>query len=341
VIVFLKLIVEEYHVTQLYTNYNNISLPLSVWLAANDGYDVKPADDVISATTLLKSTKSIVLSQAILKSGNQGLVDIADMVASRLGTATHTAVEVAWTKHYKIAMKNLGMANRAIDMIRINPPLPIEKGTYPIFLEQRTEKRVGNFTVTGKFDLVENGRVKDIKTTKVYAWVNGSNDEKYIWQGSIYRWLNPDIIWDDFIDVEMVLTDWSSLKAQTDRTYPPRNVMTKTLRLKSLEETEDFVHAKLREIEMYIGKPESEIPPCTEEEVWQRPTKYAYYANPTNKRASNVFDELYEAQNKMASNEGKGRIEKRPGEVKFCRFCPARPMCHQAEVYQTQGLLEI
>lgn len=328
--------------TQLYTNYSNVSLPLAVWLAANDGYDLKPGKKVISATTLLKPIKSIVLGQQLLEDNAQGLVDIQDLIPSRLGTAVHTAVEVAWVCHYRIAMRNMGMAEKAIEMIRINPKPPLEAGIYAIYLEQRSQKQLLGYTLSGKFDIVENGRVKDVKTTGTYNWIHGGNDDKYIWQGSIYRWLNQDIITDDFLDVEMVFTDWSSLKALSDKAYPQKRIMTRTLPLKSLEETEEFILAQLTKISNYMDKPEVELPDCTPEEVWQRPTTWAYYKNPQNLgRATRVFDNEYEATALQITNKGVGIVQKRPGEVKFCRYCPARPICHQAEGYQMQGLLEI
>lgn len=328
--------------TQLYTNYSNFSLPLAVWLAANDGYDLQPGKNVVSATSLLKPIKSLVLGQKLLEDNSQGLVDIADLVPSRLGTAVHTAVEVAWIQHYKIAMKNMGMADRAIDMVRINPEPPYEEGAYNVFLEQRSSKEVLGFTISGKFDIVEDGRVKDVKTTGTYNWIHGGNDEKYAWQGSIYRWLNQDIITDDYIDVEMVLTDWSALKAQVDKKYPPKRIMTRTLPLKSLAETEEFITDQVKKIAFYMDKDEKDIPACTPEELWQRPTKFAYYKDATKlTRATRVFDEEFEAQALLQKNGGKGTIIRRVGEVKFCRYCPARPICHQAETYQNQGLLEI
>jgi hypothetical protein len=328
--------------TQLYTNYGDISLPMAVWLAANDGYDLKRSPKTVSATTLLKPLKSVVLSEALAQQGQQGPIDIQDLIPSRLGTAVHTAVEVAWVHSHRQAMINLGMAPKAIEMVKINPnPKDVTEDDYPIYMEIRSEAEVLGYTISGKFDIVENGRVKDVKSTKVYAWVNGSNDEKYTWQGSIYRWLNQEIITDDFMDIEFLLTDWSSLKAQTDKNYPSRPLMTKTLPLKTLAETEDFIFSRIRLIDAHMGKPEEQIPPCTADEVWQRPTTWAYFKNANNKRATRVFDNEHEAMKQLYDDGNVGRIDRRDGAVKFCLYCPARVICQQAESYQQRGLLDL
>jgi hypothetical protein len=106
-------------------------------------------------------------------------------------------------------MTELGIPQHVIDKIRVNPDTPGDDPRFDVYLEQRSKKTVGKWTISGKFDFVHEGRVKDIKTTKTYNWIKGSNDEKYMIQGSIYRWLNPEIITDDFVDIMMIFTDWS------------------------------------------------------------------------------------------------------------------------------------
>lgn len=327
--------------TQMYTNYGDISLPMAVWLAANDGYDLTPGKKVVSATTLLKPLKSVVLGQRLFEQGQQGLVDIGDLIPSRLGTAVHTAVETAWLHSHRQAMINLGIPEHVIDTVKVNPTQPTDEDDYVLYMEIRSEREYMGYTISGKFDIVDQGRVKDIKSTKVYSWTSGTNDDKYAWQGSIYRWLNPEIITDDFMDVEFLLTDWSSLKAQTDKSYPPRALMTRTIPLKTLAETEAFVHGRIRLIDAHIDKEEKDLPDCTPEEVWQRPTTYAYFKNPTAKRATRVFDNLSDANAMKIKNNGEGRIDTRPGAVKFCNYCPARIICNQAEGYKAAGLLDL
>lgn len=325
-----------------YTNYNNIPLELAVWLAANDGYDLKRTPHVISATSLMKPTKSLILGERVAESNEEPIIDVADLVASRLGTAVHTAAEVSWLYSRDVAMRNLGLPQKVIDQVRVNPDHPGEDPQFDIYLEQRTAKAMGKWIISGKFDFVRNGRVKDIKTTKTYNWIKGSNDEKYRLQGSIYRWLNPEIITDDFIDVLMLFTDWSPLQALVDKEYPKSNLMVRTLPLLSIPETERWIINRLAEIDKYEGAHQDTMPQCTPEELWMDPPKYAYYKNPKAKKATRVYDTPQEANAHKARDGDPGsKVVERKAEPKFCKFCDGRSICLQAEGYIAEGILKL
>jgi len=326
----------------MYTNYGNVSLALAVWLASDDGYDLKYHPTTVSATTLLQPVRSVVLTRRLKADQKEGTIDISDLVPSRLGTAVHTAAEVAWLDGREKALANLGIPQNVIDKIKLNPDTPSEDPTFDIYLENRVSRKLGEWTISGKYDFVEGGRVKDIKTTKVYNWVKGSNDSKYMQQGSIYRWLNPEIITDDFVDIEMLFTDWNPLKAQIDKTYPPKRIMTRTLELMTLDETQDFVQTALNRIIDNLDKPQEELPRCTPEELWMDPPKWAYYKNPNNTaRATKLFDTEGDAYSRRAEDGGVGMVVKREMEPTFCKYCSARPICVQAEEYIEAGILQL
>lgn len=327
----------------IYTNYTNVPLPLAVWLAADDGYDLERAPHVISATSLMQPTKSLILANRVAISPTEDhKVDISDRLAARLGTAVHTAVEVAWLYSRVKALRELGYPDSVIDKIRLNPDEPGENPEFDIYIEQRTNKAVGNWVVSGKFDFVYNGRVADVKTTQVYNWIKGSNDEKYRIQGSIYRWLNPEIITDDFIDVMMLFTDWKALNAKVDSEYPKRNMLVRTLPLMSIPETERWINARLANLERYMKANQKDMPECTPDELWMKPPKYAYYKNPKSTRATRVYDTPQEANAHRARDGIPGSVvSARPSEPKYCRYCPGRPICLQAERYVAEGLLQL
>jgi hypothetical protein len=323
------------------TNYENIPLVLAVWLAANDGYDLKPAPHVVSATSLMKPTKSLILEQRVAASKTEDLVmDVSDLIPARLGTAVHTAAEVSWLYSREHGLKNLGIPQHVIDKIRINPDTPGDNPDLDLYMEQRANKAVGKWIISGKFDVVEGGRVKDIKTTSTYNWTEGSNDEKYKLQGSIYRWLNPEIIKDDYIDILMIFTDWSALKALADKRYPKSRIMVRSIPLLSIADTERWVKQRLDLLDRFIDAPQSDMPECTPKELWMQPPKYAYYKDPKGKRATRVYDNPQEA-NAHRAREGKGKVVERPSEPKYCRYCAGRPMCLQAEGYVARGLLKL
>ena len=122
--------------------------------------------------------------------------------------------------------------------------------------------------------------------------------------------------------------------------YPPHRVGERELRLKPIEVVEDFLRNKVREIKQYQDADEKDMPPCTPEDVWQKPTVYAYYKNPNSSgRSTANFGSHAEALTRKAKDGDVGRIDVRPGKVGFCTYCPGRAICKQAETYEMQGLL--
>jgi len=315
---------------------------MAVWLAADD-YDLGPRPNVISATGLLKPLKCIVLSHRIQAANLEADTDLLDLVASRMGTAIHTAVESAWLNNLEQALTAMGLPKRGRDMVRVNPELPVDPEYHNVHIELRIEREIDGYIISGQFDFVENGRVKDIKSTSVYAWIFNSSDDKFAWQGSIYKWLNPKLITDDKMDIEFLFTDWKAMEAVRDKAYPNNRIMTRTLTLKSSEEVESFIRNKLQQLKTYKDESESEIPRCTSEELWQKPTTYAYYKKIDGVRATKLYEahEHQNAMDRMALDGSTGRIDTRPGKVKFCAYCPARPICQQAENYIQSGLLDV
>lgn len=333
-----------------YTNTTDIPLVLAVWLAANRGYDLEYQPDIISATTLFKPVRSIILSRRV--AANQQSVDIESLVQAALGTAVHTAVEDAWIYGRDQAMSALNIPREIQERVVFNPdgddgPFFLDDDYHiPVYMEQRTAKTLDvdgvSWTISGKFDAVVDGTVEDVKTTKTFNWIKGSNDDKYALQGSIYRWLNPEIITGDFINVLMIFTDWSEYKAKADPTYPQKRVIVRKLPLLSLEETESYIMERLRLLNRYLDKPEAELPACTPDELWMDPPKWAYYRDRTKlTRATKLFDTAAEANTRLAQDGNKGTIVKRDMEPKFCKYCPALPVCTQAEGYINQGILKI
>jgi len=327
-----------------YTNFTDIPLVLAVWLAADAGYDLEYNPEVVSATTLFNPIRSIILNRRIKASLKS--VDIADLVPAAVGSAVHQSVEDAWIYHRDTAFTRLGIPAEIRARILFNPESEdLKEDSIPIYMEQRTAKEMNvdgvKWTVSGKFDAVVQGTVEDVKTTKTFNWIKGSNDDKYGKQGSIYRWLNPDIITQDHVNILMIFTDWSELKAKADKTYPQKRVIVRKISLMSMEETESYVMERLRLLNRYLDKPEAELPQCTPDELWMDPPKWAYYKDRTKLgRATKLFDNAAEA-NLQLSKEGRtGTVVKRDMEPKFCRYCDARPICTQAEGYIAQGILQ-
>jgi len=321
-----------------YTNKANISLPLAVWLM-HDDYDYDSRSNVISATSLLKSTRAL-----ILKYQNGDLdkeVDISDLVASRMGSAIHAIAEEAWTHEDNVtkALSALGTSNLA-DKIKINPTGAIELDDIPVYVEQRHETEINGYIISGKYDLILDGTLSDYKSTSVWTYIFDSNALKYTQQGSIYKWLAPDRITDNKIDIQFIFTDWSAAQARRDSNYPKSKVITKSYPLWSVEKTEHFIKQKLSDITAMKDTPQEDLPECSPEDLWESQTKYKYYKNPSKMtRATKNYDTMEEASIRLGADGNVGVIETVRGEVKACRYCEVVGICTQAKNLQAQGRL--
>ena len=319
-----------------YANTSSVPLSLAVFLAT-DNYDHDQDESTISATALLKPLRQIVLSARVPE--DMTPVDLVNLVPSRMGSAIHDAIERSWKDNYSNALASLGYPKRVIEKIRINPkPEELTDGVIPIYMEQRAKKTVGKFTVTGKYDFIGDGRVEDFKSTSTYTATNNTNDEKYIWQGSIYRWLNPQIITKDEMAIQFIFTDWSKAKAMQDPKYPQQRIQQRLLPLKSIQETDAFIKRKLGQIEQYWGATEEQLPLCTDADLWRSEPVFKYYKNPEKRaRSTKNFDNRHDAQLRYIEDGSVGIVVEQPGQITACKYCPAFAVCSQKDALIASG----
>lgn len=310
------------------TNNTNIPLALAVWLAADD-YDGSNNPKYISATSLLKPTKQIILGKRA--TGVEG--DITALIPTALGSTIHAGIEKAWTTNPQASLKRLGYPQNIIDKIVVNPdPKTVTKDQIPIYLEQRRTKEFNGWIIGGKFDMVANGLLHDNKTTSAFTYMYGTRDEEYREQMSIYRWLNQDIITEDYFRINFIFTDWSKANTYTNPKYPKQRILFRDYPFLSLDATENLIANKLAELDTYMNEPEERIPPCSDEELWRKPTKYKYYANASNTtgKCTKTFDDYTEAMMYWKhTKQGKGTVLTVPGSVQRCLYCKCFNMCKQ------------
>lgn len=321
-----------------YANVSEVPLALAVFLAS-DFYDHDDDPNTISATTLLKPLRQIILPTRIPP--GEGLVNLADMMNSRMGTAIHDGIEKAWMTNYRGAMEAIGLPQRVIDKIVINPADEVLAGNpdlIPIYMEQRLSRQLGKWKITGKFDFIGEGKVQDFKSTSTFTYKKQTGAEKYTQQGSIYRWLDPKKIHQDLMDIHYIFTDWKGAQAKTDPSYPPKRFHTQSFDLMSLAETESFIRRKLELIEQYWGAPEEEIPECDDSELWRSEPVFKYYKNPEKTvRSTKNFTTKPEAYAFMAENNNVGIVKEVPGQVTACKYCPAFITCAQKDRLVAMG----
>jgi len=328
--------------SQRYSNVSEVPLALAVFLAS-DNYDYNDDPHTISATTLLKPLRQVILASRV--PDGEGLVNLADMMQSRMGAAIHDGIERAWRFNYKASMQALGYPQKVIDLVRIDPTpedLEANPDIIPIHLEQRLKKKIGKWTITGKFDFVGQGRVQDYKSTSVWTYQNQVNNGKYTQQGSIYRWLDPFLITQNEMDIHFIFMDWKGGMAKSDPKYPPRRFHQQTFSLNSVNETEAFIRRKIAQIEQYWDAPEETIPQCNDEELWRSEPVFKYYKNPEKTaRSTKNFDLREEATLRFIEDGSVGLIKEIPGRVMACKFCSAFPVCSQKTALIASGDLDM
>lgn len=318
------------------TNKTGIPLTLAVW-AAHDDYDYISDENYISVTTLMKPIRQIVLNYRIKPEEREDL-DVADLISSSWGSALHGSMEAAWMK-YRTNLRKLGYPDHIIDRVRINPTkeeVAADPDIIAIYMERRATRVVNGWTLGGKFDFVGEGQVQDNKSTTAYTWLYGTKDEDYKLQLSMYKFLNPEIITEDTGQVNFLFTDWQKMSAKSNPNYPQSRLQSKTIPLFSDSEIENWIVSRLRLIDQYRNVPESQLPRCTDEELWRSDPQYKYYgdAAKTSGRSTKNFETLREAnQFWKVDKAGKGIVITVPGQVKRCEYCAVFNKCSQKDEY--------
>lgn len=321
------------------TNNAGYSLSMAVWLA-HDDYDGPSADapegELISVTTLLIPTRVFVLQQRLPE--GTAIPDITDRIAARMGQALHADIERTWRLHYASSMRKLGMSQKMIDKIRINPET-VEPGEIPVYLEQRFYRVFDGVVISGKFDEIINGQLNDTKTTSSYAYIGGNNENSYVKQLSAYRWINPGKVTNEVANINHIFTDWQRSQTYQNPNYPKHRVTEVSYELQSERETERWIKAKLDEIRANVDLPEPKVIRCTPEEMWMSDPQYKYYADPAKAaeggRSTKNFDSKQAAMTHMATKgKGKGAVITVPAEPKRCqKYCPVYEICTQKDEY--------
>lgn len=342
-----------------FTNTFNVPLPLAVWLAV-DEYEGGNKPLEISATGLLKSPRYIL---ANLRANNPELFDksvrpvsvpmeeltlpdIQERVAARIGTAIHSSVEKAWKHYYKQGMQALGYPDKTINLFNINPEDSTDTGIN-VYQENRMFKEIEvdgvTFTISGQYDMVLNGELHDIKSTSTYSYENGANDNKYTKQGSIYRWLDPELITNDYLTINFVFLDFKKYLDQRNGNYPPAKAYFKKYKLMSLVDTEMFIRNKLKQVVKYWNTPIEQVPCCQPEDLFNSPIIYKYYKTgyAEGKRATKNFDTFGEASKYRAEHGFKGDIVEDRGKPFMCPYCISEQVEQMAMGLHRHTKLEI
>lgn len=274
---------------------NKTGLPMPFVRMAESDY--KPTPKRYSATTLLKSTREI-----LLKRRHDGDIeqDCSEMIWLLFGQAVHSILEKYGTGKSE-------------------------------FVEEKIETTLPNgYTVSGIIDFydIDKQVVVDYKTASVWKVMYKDFDD---WkkQGLIYAWLlKRNGLPCKKVEFYAILKDHSKTEAKFKPDYPklPVQKVSFAVNEKELDEIEQFITAKIEELAIYEDLPDSELPLCTPEERWNSGDKFAVMKK-GNKKALRVLDSKEEAEKYIAEHGGdfidtrKGIDKKCTDYCLCCQFC--------------------
>lgn len=290
---------------------NNLGLPEAFYQAVkNDKYSKGHAD--YSVSDLVNPPQLTLLKQ---RHFNEIVEDVSDKIWSLLGKAVHYILE----------------QSREPNVIK----------------EKRLYTAIALRVISGKFDLYyESGKLTDYKVTSTWSVIYGNIIKEWTERLNSYAYLLRTIgMTVTELEIVAMFRDWSASEALRYPDYPETEVEVIPLTLWSYELQKEYLGKRIELLKTNETLPDSELTPCTSEEMWERPTEYAVMKK-GNKRASRVFETLEQAQELTDKNGEKHFIEVRPGARTRCegkvikgrvkKYCPVRDFCHQYNQYKNQ-----
>jgi hypothetical protein len=205
--------------------------------------------------------------------------------------------------------------------------------------EDRDYTEVFGKKVGGQIDCYNEGVLSDYKVTSAWSIVHGSKITDWTTQLNLYAYLlqqagKPVTK----VQIIAMLRDWDKHKAKYDPSYPQAAMIVVPLELWGQERVELWLQVRVTLFNANDLFTDNDLSPCSSEEMWESPTKYAV-TKVGNKKASRVFDSQEEAENYLESC-GKGyAIQERIGERRRCQeYCPVSNFCNIWKEYQSELL---
>jgi hypothetical protein len=279
------------------TNIYNLPQPF-VDLVSGDTYSKGESD--ITTTGLAQPPKIAELTR---RHSSEITMDASEKVWTMMGTANHYVLE-------QIALRN-----------------PERYVT-----EQRFYLDVDGVKLGGQIDLFdrETETLWDYKVSSVYK---AMSDDKLEWtkQANVNKLLcEHNGIHPKKLAVLLVMKDWKRKEAEFKADYPKCAIQEIPLPIWQEAETLAYIKSRinLHNLAKMINN-EDEIPVCTEEERWAKPTTWAVLKERGAKRAVNGGLYGSEAEAILHAKRIDGAVEKRDGSNARCEnYCQVRKWCN-------------
>lgn len=212
--------------------------------------------------------------------------------------------------------------------------------------EERLSAGINGIILSGAIDLqkdeADGVTITDYKFTSAWALMNDKPEWEQ--QQNIYKYLVERVKKKPVKGLKIcaLIRDWSRRDAQNKSDYPQAPIQVIDIPMWTFDRTEAFIKER---VEMHRDSKVSadwgdELPLCSDEERWLRPTTYAVKKD-GRKTAIRVFDTQDEADAllKEMPEKDKGFIEIRKGEAVRCtgNFCGVSQWCSQFQNQKEQS----
>jgi len=200
-----------------------------------DWYDHDEAKGTVSATSLIKPTRELILLE---RHYDKIKVQAIKQMWKVLGSSIHAMLE------------------------------KIPKGDGDT-REERLFCEVGGEKISGKYDRVLKGTLIDYKVTSAWTLVFGDRKSEWIKQLSILRylyWTKYKIELNDKANIVCIFRDW--VKYMVRGKYPTEPSVTVPIKLFSIEKTEKFIESRVKAIQDARKLDDLDLPLCSLEERW-------------------------------------------------------------------------
>jgi len=210
-------------------------------------------------------------------------------------------------------------------------------------VEERLFTTFEGWRISGQVDLQEyqaDGSViiSDYKVTS--AWTVQQEKTEWVDQLNMYAWLVERVKGHPVTALKIIgiVRDWSRREAANKEVYPQAPIVTLDIPIWDFQTREEFVRTRLSlHNEANFSAVSGEMPACTPEEMWEKPTTYAVMKE-GGKRAKKVFMVQQEAEAFMADQKGTHFMETREGGRTRCdSFCQVAPFCEQYKQYRKEN----
>lgn len=264
----------------------------------------------MSVTELLNSPRIVQLKR---KHWDELEEDASDMVWSIFGTAIHGVLEHGKDDHH--------------------------------IVEERIHILMDGIRISGAIDLQEVEAdgiiVSDYKTTSAWAvmnekqdWHNQLNSYAYLVEAAKKTPVKK-------LQIVAIIRDWSRREAANRESYPKAPIVVIDIPLWDFQEREAYIKSRisLHGDAFFEMETDGEMPECTPEEMWEKPTTYALKKD-GNLRAKSVHETREAAETALTDATEKAKkgekflIEVREGDRTRCSsFCQVAGMCSQYQEY--------